>query len=83
MKFGDKDAKQIMTPEPMSLHSHLKSLGRYESAVVASGYSRIPIHKGSMDEVVGVLTKGSDSTPGLGNCGMDFIAKEPYFITKT
>ena len=25
------------------------------SAVVASGYSRIPIHKGSMDEVVGVL----------------------------
>ena len=32
-----------------------------------------------MDEVVGVLHLRPDSTPGLGNCGLDFIAKRTLF----
>ena len=53
------------------------------SAVVASGYSRIPIHKGSMDEVVGVLyIKDLIPLLELKTAVWTSLLREPYFITE-
>ncbi len=84
VKFGDKDAKQIMTPRTdvvaFSLDEPWPVL---RSAVVASGYSRIPIHKGSMDEVVGVLhIKDLIPLLELETAVWTSLLREPYFITE-
>ena len=84
VKFGDKDAKQIMTPRTdvvaFSLEEPWPVL---RSAVVASGYSRIPIHKGSMDEVVGVLhIKDLIPLLDLETAVWTSLLREPYFITE-
>ncbi len=84
VKFGDKDAKQIMTPRTdvvaFSLDEPWPVL---RSAVVASGFSRIPIHKGSMDEVVGVLhIKDLIPLLDLESAVWTSLLREPYFITE-
>ena len=84
VKFGDKDAKQIMTPRTdvvaFSLEEPWPVL---RSAVVASGYSRIPIHKGSMDDVVGVLhIKDLIPLLDLETAVWNSLLREPYFITE-
>ena len=84
VKFGDKDAKQIMTPRTdvvaFSLEEPWPVL---RSAVVASGYSRIPIHKGSMDQVVGVLhIKDLIPLLDLETAVWTSLLREPYFITE-
>ena len=84
VKFGDKDAKQIMTPRTDVVAFSLKEpWSVLRSAVVASGYSRIPIHKGSMDEVVGVLhIKDLIPLLELETAVWTSLLREPYFITE-
>lgn len=84
VKFGDKDAKQIMTPRTdvvaFSLEEPWEVL---RAAVVASGYSRIPIHKGSMDDVVGVLhIKDLIPLLEMREAAWSSLLREPYFITE-
>ena len=84
VKFGDKDAKQIMTPRTdvvaFSLEEPWEVL---RAAVVASGNSRIPIHKGSMDDVVGVLhIKDLIPLLEMKEAAWSSLLREPYFITK-
>ncbi|MAO46334.1 MAG: magnesium/cobalt efflux protein [Crocinitomicaceae bacterium] len=84
VKFGDKDAKQIMTPRTDVVAFSLEEpWSVLRSAVVASGYSRIPIHKGSMDEVVGVLhIKDLIPLLDLETAVWTSLLREPYFITE-
>ena len=84
VKFGDKDAKQIMTPRTDVVAFSLEEpWSVLRSAVVASGYSRIPIHKGSMDEVVGVLhIKDLIPLLELETAVWTSLLREPYFITE-
>ena len=84
VKFGDKDAKQIMTPRTDVVAFSLKETWTVlRSAVVASGYSRIPIHKGSMDEVVGILhIKDLIPLLELETASWSSLLREPYFITE-
>ena len=84
VKFGDKDAKQIMTPRTDVVAFSLEEpWSVLRSAVVASGYSRIPIHKGSMDEVVGVLhIKDLIPLLELKTAVWTSLLREPYFITE-
>jgi len=84
IKFGDKDAKQIMTPR-----TDIKSFSIDETwevlrnAVIESGFTRIPIHKGSMDEVVGVLhIKDLIPLLELETAAWSALLREPYFITE-
>ena len=84
VKFGDKDAKQIMTPRTdvvaFSLDEPWVVL---RSAVVASGFSRIPIHKGSMDKVIGVLhIKDLIPLLEMDEAVWTSLLREPYFITE-
>lgn len=84
VKFGDKDAKQIMTPRTDVVSFSLdESWSVLRAAVVASGYSRIPIHKGSMDEVVGVLhIKDLIPLLEMEDAAWSSLLREPYFITE-
>lgn len=84
VKFGDKDAKQIMTPRTDVVAFSLEETWTVlRAAVVASGYSRIPIHKGSMDEVVGVLhIKDLIPLLEMEDAAWSSLLREPYFITE-
>ena len=54
--LGTKDAKQVMTAR-----TDMESIGSNESweqlraQIIESGFSRIPVHSGSQDEIQGVL----------------------------
>ena len=84
VKFGDKDAKQIMTPRTDVVAFSLdEPWAVLRSAVVASGFSRIPIHKGSMDELVGVLhIKDLIPLLEMDEAVWTSLLREPYFITE-
>ena len=83
VKFGKTEAVQIMTPriEMSSIPNNIRFSKVIES-VLEFGYSRIPIHKESADNVIGILyikdllphLKESDEFPWL-----DLIRK-PFFI---
>jgi gliding motility-associated protein GldE len=83
VKFGKTEAVQIMTPriEMSSIPNNI-AFSKVIEFVLEFGYSRIPIHKESADNVIGILyikdllphLKESDEFPWL-----DLIRK-PYFI---
>ena len=83
VKFGKTEAVQIMTPriEMSSIPNNIP-FSKVIEFVLEFGYSRIPIHKESADNVIGILyikdllphLKESDEFPWL-----DLIRK-PYFI---
>jgi len=82
VKFGDKDAKQVMTPRTdVTSFTLEESWPVLRASVVASGYSRIPIHKGSIDEVVGVLhVKDLIPLLNLDAAPWNNLLREPFFI---
>ena len=84
VKFGDKDAKQIMPPRTDVVAFSLdEPWAVLRSAVVASGFSRIPIHNGSMDEVVGVVhIKDLIQLLEMDEAVWTSLLREPYFITE-
>lgn len=56
VNFGSKDAKQVMTPRmDISSFSKEDSWEHVRATIVASGFSRIPVHEGSADQIVGIL----------------------------
>ena len=82
VKFGDKDAKQVMTPRTdVTSFTLEESWTVLRASVVASGYSRIPIHQGSIDEVVGVLhVKDLIPLLNLDAAPWNNLLREPFFI---
>ncbi len=82
VKFGDKDAKQVMTPRTdITAFKLEESWPVLRAAVVASGYSRIPIHHGSIDDVVGVLhVKDLIPLLNLEAATWNNLLREPFFI---
>ena len=56
VNFGSKDAKQVMTPRTDMLSFSMEDTWEHVRAtIVASGFSRIPVHGGSVDQIQGVL----------------------------
>jgi len=82
VKFGDKDAKQVMTPRTdITAFSIDETWPVLRSAVVASGFSRIPIYKGSIDNVVGVLhVKELIPLLDLESAVWNVLLRKPFFI---
>jgi putative hemolysin len=82
VKFGDKDAKQVMTPRTdITSFSIEESWDVVKAAVIASGFSRIPVHKGTVDDVVGILHV-KDLIPLLNveSAVWNTLLREPFFI---
>ena len=56
VNFGSKDAKQVMTPRTDAItFARTDGWDNVRATIVASGFSRIPVHEGSADNIVGIL----------------------------
>ena len=82
VNFGSKDAKQIMTPRmDISTFERNDSWAHVRATIVASGFSRIPVHEGSHDQIVGILHV-KDLLPSLHQDNLDWISvlRTPMYI---
>jgi len=83
VKFGQVNVKQIMTPRmdvaALEYNTHFKKL---MEDILASGYSRIPIYKETIDKISGILSV-KDLLPYIDKED-DFkwqtLLREPFFI---
>ncbi|MBV41747.1 MAG: hypothetical protein CL834_01810 [Crocinitomicaceae bacterium] len=80
--LGSKDAKQVMTARTdMESISSDESWEQLKAQIIESGFSRIPVHSGSQDEIKGVLhTK--DLLPHLQEEGVAWssLIRPVYFV---
>ena len=82
VSFGSKDAKQVMTPRTdISTFSKEDSWTHVRATIVASGYSRIPVHEGSPDQIVGILHV-KDLLPSLHQDNLEWtsVLRAPMYI---
>lgn len=80
--LGTKDAKQVMTARTdMESVSADESWEQLRAQIVESGYSRIPVHEGSQDEIVGILHI-KDLLPHLQETQVDWMTllRPVYFV---
>jgi gliding motility-associated protein GldE len=80
--LGTKDAKQVMTARTdMESVSSDESWEQLRAQIVESGYSRIPVHGGSQDEIVGILHI-KDLLPHLTETEVDWMTllRPVYFV---
>jgi putative hemolysin len=85
VNFGSKDAKQVMTPRTdISTFSKRDSWEHVRATIVATGFSRIPVHEGSADQIVGVLHV-KDLLPHLHQDELDWTAvlRPPMYIPES
>ena len=85
VNFGSKDAKQVMTPRTdISTFSKGDSWTHVRATIVASGFSRIPVHEGSADQIVGVLHV-KDLLPSLHQDDLDWteVLRPPLYIPES
>ena len=82
VNFGSKDAKQVMTPHmDISAFDKGDSWPHVRATIVASGFSRIPVHEGSPDQIVGILHV-KDLIPALHQDDLDWtsVLRAPMYI---
>jgi CBS domain containing-hemolysin-like protein len=85
--FGDKTVAEIMTPasKVVSLSFDLP-IGRLAAEVARTGLSRIPIHRGRKEDVIGILYAkdlvGSSSGRLKGRTVKDLL-RPPMYVPKT
>lgn len=80
--FGNTEAKQVMTPrtEVFALDEEL-SYKEVMSKIIEMGYSRIPIYKESIDNILGILYV-KDLIPYIDTEDLDWtsLVREAYFV---
>ncbi|WP_411766801.1 gliding motility-associated protein GldE [Winogradskyella sp. A3E31] len=82
VSFGNTDTKQVMRPR-MDIFA-LNSESTYEDVIpdiIDHGYSRIPVYKDNVDNVIGILYV-KDLLPHLNTKQFDWITilREPFFV---
>ena len=85
VNFGSKDAKQVMTPRTdISTFSKEDTWVHVRATIVASGFSRIPVHDGSPDQIVGILHV-KDLLPSLHQDDLDWasVLRPPLYIPES
>ena len=82
VKFGNFEVRQIMRPrtEVVGFDRDL-TYKELLSAIVESGFSRVPVYENTLDRIVGVLNI-KDVLPHLGKEGFDWhtLLRQPYFV---
>ncbi|HEX2029879.1 MAG TPA: hemolysin family protein [Actinomycetota bacterium] len=88
-EFGDTVVREVMVPRPdIAAVDVLEPLDRVAAMVIEHGYSRIPVFKDSLDEIVGVvyakdvLRSLRTSKNGRDRKTKD-IARKPYFVPES
>ena len=85
VNFGSKDAKQVMTPRTDMLSFSMEDTWAHVRAtIVASGFSRIPVHEGSVDQIQGVLHV-KDLLPRLQDDAVAWteVLRDPIYIPES
>ncbi len=85
VNFGSKDAKQVMTPRTDILSFSMEDTWAHVRAtIVASGFSRIPVHEGSVDQIQGVLHV-KDLLPRLQDDAVAWteVLRDPIYIPES
>lgn len=83
VKFGQVNVKQIMVPRmDITAFDHDSTFRTLLEKILASGYSRVPIYRGVIDKIAGILYV-KDLLPYLDNPD-DFkwqsLIREPFFV---
>ena len=82
VSFGNTDTKQVMRPR-MDIFAINQSQGFSDiiPGIIENGYSRIPVYKDNIDQVVGILYV-KDLLPYLDEKKFDWttLIRDPYFI---
>lgn len=84
VKFGSKDAKQIMTSRvDMIGFSHETTFPELLSHIKRAGFSRLPIYQNSLDEIVGILYS-KDLLPHLHTEEFEWqiLVRSPFIVTE-
>lgn len=87
LRFGDTTASEVMTPRvDMTDIDESASFDEVMDVVLESGYSRLPVYRGTQDNIVGVLYS-RDLLPYIGNAADDFdwhtLLRKPYFVPES
>ena len=82
VKFGNTEVKQVMTSrvDVVSLDENL-TFNEVIETILEAGFSRIPVHKESFDNILGVLYI-KDVLPHLNKEKFDWlkIIRKPFFV---
>ena len=82
VSFGNTETAQIMTPRiDIFAISDDESFSNIVSNIVKKGFSRNPVYKENIDEIIGVLY-AKDLLPHLNKNNFNWISliREPYFV---
>jgi CBS domain containing-hemolysin-like protein len=86
-EFGDTIVREVMVPRPdMIVVPMVATLRDVLDLILKRGYSRIPVYKGELDEIVGVVYAKDvlrHLHAGKENVPLDKIMREPYFVPET
>ena len=84
-RFADTEVKQVMRPrtEVVAFDQRLP-LNELMPAMIESGFSRVPIHDGTLDHVVGILYL-KDLLPLAGETQVDprTLWRRPFFVAES
>lgn len=87
LKFGDTTASEVMTTRmdvtDININDDFETVLK---TVVDSGYSRLPVYEGTLDNIKGILY-ARDLLPHIGTIGSDFkwqnLLREPYYVPES
>ena len=88
IELRDADVAEIMTPrtDMVSLHASA-SLEDSRQIILEAGHSRIPVHRETLDDVIGILY-AKDLLPYLGDSeqakpSLEEVLREPLYVPET
>jgi len=86
-EFGDTLVREVMVPRPdMVVAPVTASLQDVMDLILKRGYSRIPVYRGELDEIVGVVYAKDllrHLHAGKADLPIEKIMREPYFVPET
>jgi len=86
-EFGDTLVREVMVPRPDLVAAPINSAMRQIlDLVLRHGFSRIPVYRNTLDEIVGVVYAKDllrHLHAGKENVPLDTIMREPFFVPET
>lgn len=87
LRFGDTTASEVMTPRvDITGLAYDDSFADVMNTVIESGFARLPVYDGTMDNIRGVLYS-RDLLPYIGCRNEEFewqkLMREPYFVPES
>ena len=86
-EFGDTLVREVMVPRPDIVAAPINSsMRQILDLVLRHGFSRIPVYRNTLDEIVGVVYAKDllrHLHAGKENVPLDTIMREPFFVPET